>query len=66
MGVLNSQYIERILGDIEQMEEEETTILENNFEKANSIKGEIIIRVREIIKADNKSRQYHLERLVQD
>ena len=53
MGVLNSQYIERILGDIEQMEEEETTILENNFEKANSIKGEIINRVREIIKADN-------------
>lgn len=53
MGVLNSQYIERILGDIEQMEEEETTILENNFEKENSIKGEIIIRVREIIKADN-------------
>ena len=65
MSVLNSEHIEKILTEIEAMQEEKVEL--ESSEDGNKGTGGIISRVKEFNKEGNTmgDRQYHFEQLVQ-
>ena len=64
MSVLNSEHIERILTEVEAMQEDKVLADGNEDDKKGN--SGIISRVKDIIKAANTpgDRQYHFEQLV--
>ena len=65
MSVLNSEHIERIISEIETMQDQKVVADSNEDDKKGS--SGIILRVKEFIKERNTigERQYHFEQLLQ-